>query len=166
MFSLEKRYRAAIVKYFASVGLGIGAIVQRDPDIFNNSFCILVTGFNPKALSLLNSAGTHDNFRGTYLDRTGWEGEVVSFQFAALNNRIDNPYQTRFPYIIVAPGGSVEFPANWMDDSEIEKRISMWFDDKATRRDRWTDVNKGSFYSDRPRIENYENLVKAFEAAV
>ena len=166
MFGLEKRYRVAIVKYISSINLGIGAIVQRDPEHFSNPFSILITGFSSKGFSLLSTMGNSDNFRGTYLDRKDWEGDAANIQFANINNSYENPFSSRMTYLIVAPGAPVNFPANWMDDSEIEKRISVWFDEKSNRRERWSDANKGAFHSTRPRIWSYEDNVKNFEAVV
>lgn len=166
MFGLEKRYRVAIVKYISSINLGIGAIVQRDPEYSHNSFSILITSFNSKGFSLLSTMGNSDNFRGTYLDRKDWEGETANIQFANINNNSENPFSSRMNYLIVAPGAPVNFPANWTDDSEIEKIISVWFDEKSKWRERWADANKGAFHSTRPRISTYESNVKSFEAVV
>ena len=166
MFGLEKRYRVAIVKYLSSINLGIGAIVQRDPEHFSNPFSILITSFNPKGFSLLSTMGNSDNFYGTYLDRKDWEGDTANIQFANINNSYENPFSSRSTYIIIAPGAPVNFPANWLDDSEIEKKLSLWFDEKSNRRERRAEANKGTFHSTRPRIWSYENNVKLFEAVV
>lgn len=163
MIGLEKRYRVAIAKFVKASGVGVGAIVTRDPKHFNNSFSILVTGFSAKGFSLLTPSGGSDNFRGTYLDRKDWEGEATSFHYAGDTERM---FGNRAPYIISAPGAPVEFPSNWTDDSEIEKRVSWWFDEKATRRTRWDDSGKGVYHTGRPNIERYTEQVKAFEAAV
>jgi hypothetical protein len=165
MFALEKRYRAAISKYIASTGLGVGAIVTRDPESFSNTFSILVTGFSPSNLSLLTAMGNGANFRGTFLDRENWVGEATNFMFAS-NTGLDNPFMSRYPYIIAAHGAPAEFPSNWLDDSEIENRLSVWFDEKASRRDRWSDTNKGAFFNSRPNIQSCEVVVQNIEKFV
>lgn len=163
MFDLEKRYRVALAKFVTASGVGIGAIVTRDPEHFSNTFSILVTGFSVKGFSLLTPSGGSDNFRGTYLDRKDWEGEATQFMFAGEAQHV---FGHRSAYIITAPGAPVEFPSNWTDDSEIEKRVSWWFDEKYTRRSRWDDSNKGIYHTGRPRIEAYTEQIKAFEAVV
>jgi hypothetical protein len=151
VFNHEKTFRTNFANWVLTSGIGVGSIVTRK-NWDGTEWSVLLTKVNYDGINIMNPNG-QSPLRGQYLNRQGWENDVASLSIAP---------KRYFGFEISAPAPAIPVPDSFLNDEEITKTVSRWFDEKSSRRTRWHDVSVGIFHENRPDLVELTEKAKVY----